>query len=103
MNYRARLAKLEKVTHESFRTMSDEELAAEIDESLNHARSVVCYHLNRPDGLICDPIGQNAESDVTLQMIADSEHVNDIEKQIARLLIETGCRKMASEATMDRT
>lgn len=97
MNYRARLAKLEKVTNESFRTMSDEDLVTEIDDVMKFSRYTVCYHLNHPDGVFAASTGEHSEDDITLQMIADSDAVDDVARKIATVLISAGCRKLAAE------
>jgi len=94
---RARLAKLEQqiklFDSKSVRKMSDAELCSELNSLLERARQVVLWHANHPEGINGPYINTLAVEEVTLEMIAQSEHVDEGWRFAARTLIEAGIRK----------
>lgn len=94
---RARLAKLEQQVRLSAekdpKGMSDDELCREINLLLDHARQVVWWHGNHPEGLNGPHIYAFTIEEVTLEMIVQSEHVEEGWRFAARTLIDAGYRR----------
>lgn len=94
---RTRLARLEDAGNSGVQRiverMSDEELDAELRKHLEHAALTVAWHAAHPDGRLEASAPYMAPymapSDVTLEMIRDSEHVEDIYRCVAEILCET--------------
>lgn len=91
---RTRLARLEDAGNSGVRRiverMSDEELDAELRKHLEHAALTVAWHAAHPDGRLEASAPYMAPSDVTLEMIRDSEHVEDIYRRVAEILCARG-------------
>ena len=99
MSLRLRLEKLEQRTgrgspNSDIARMTDAELHEELTGYLSDAKDVVVWHANHPHGFDGPAIDALVLADVTLEMIAQSEHVGEFERSTAQLLLGVDSRSM---------
>lgn len=91
---RARLAKLEAlVPLKGTERMSDAEMCDELNRLLEHARCAVWWSANHPQGMTGPYVHAFTLEEVTLEMIVESEHVEEGWRFVAQTLIDVNHRR----------